>query len=58
LKILLPTLRDHPEMAKILGQKARQRILERYTLTRNVTALENLYASLRLPISQPVKFLR
>jgi hypothetical protein len=28
---------------QILKQKARQRVLERYTLERNVSQLENLY---------------
>lgn len=44
LKTLLPMLRDHPEITKLLGQKARQRVLERYTLSQNITNLEKLYA--------------
>jgi glycosyltransferase involved in cell wall biosynthesis len=44
LKTLLPLFRDHPEMTQLLGQKARQRVLERYTLTWNITKLEHLYA--------------
>jgi glycosyltransferase involved in cell wall biosynthesis len=43
LKTLLPLFRDHPEITKLLGQKARQRVLERYTLTQNITKLEKLY---------------
>lgn len=43
LKTLLPLFRDHPEMTKLLGQKGRQRILERYTLTQNINQLEKLY---------------
>ena len=43
LKILLPLFRDHPEMATLLGNKARQRVLERYTLHQNLTKLEHLY---------------
>ncbi|RKH87676.1 glycosyltransferase family 1 protein, partial [Corallococcus praedator] len=35
--------RDHPEMTTLLGRKARQRVLDRYTLTRNITQLEELY---------------
>ena len=46
LKILLPLFRDHPEMTNLLGQKARQRILERYTLNQNITNLEHLYAEI------------
>lgn len=44
LKTLLPICRDHPELTKLLGLKARQRVLERYTLSRNITLLEEFYA--------------
>jgi glycosyltransferase involved in cell wall biosynthesis len=44
LHTLLPLLRDHPEWTTLLGQKARKRVLERYTLSRNITQLEKLYA--------------
>ena len=44
LKTLLPLFRDHPEITKLLGQKARQRVLERYTLAQNLVRLEKLYA--------------
>lgn len=43
LKTLLPILRDQPEFTQTLGQKARQRVLERYTLEDNITKLELLY---------------
>lgn len=43
LKTLLPLFRDHPELVNLLGQKARQRVLERYTLSQNITQLEKLY---------------
>jgi glycosyltransferase involved in cell wall biosynthesis len=46
LKTILPLLHDHPELLQILGQKARQRILERYTLTQNISRLEALYAEI------------
>jgi len=36
-------MRDHPEMTEILGQKARKRVLERYTLSQNISHLERLY---------------
>jgi glycosyltransferase involved in cell wall biosynthesis len=53
LKTLLPLFRDHPEMTMLLGQKARQRVMERYTLSRNLTRLERLYAEIldKKPIS-------
>ncbi|MEC4895552.1 MAG: glycosyltransferase family 4 protein [Oscillatoria sp. PMC 1051.18] len=44
LKTLLPLFRDHPELTSLLGQKARLRVLDRYTLSRNITRLEKLYA--------------
>ncbi|HBB34409.1 MAG TPA: glycosyltransferase [Cyanobacteria bacterium UBA8803] len=43
LRTLLPVLRDHIDWTRLLGQKARARILERYTLNRNITQLEKLY---------------
>jgi glycosyltransferase involved in cell wall biosynthesis len=45
LATLLPLFRDHGELAAMLGQKARQRVLERYTLTHNITQVEALYES-------------
>ncbi|MDV3347625.1 glycosyltransferase family 1 protein [Leptolyngbyaceae cyanobacterium CCMR0082] len=44
LQTILPLLRNHPEMLSILSSKARQRVLDRYTLSQNITQLENLYA--------------
>ncbi|AFY76180.1 glycosyltransferase [Pleurocapsa sp. PCC 7327] len=44
LKTLLPLFQDHPEITKLLGKKARERVLERYTLCHNITKLEKLYA--------------
>ncbi|WP_008308633.1 glycosyltransferase family 4 protein [Leptolyngbya sp. PCC 6406] len=46
LQIILPILRDHPEMTRLLGQKARRRVLERYTLTSNLAQIENIYQTL------------
>jgi glycosyltransferase involved in cell wall biosynthesis len=43
LKTLLPLFNEHPEIIKLLGKKARQRVLEKYTLKSNITQLENLY---------------
>ena len=44
LRTLLPLFRDHPEMIQLLGKKARQRVLERYSLSRTISQLEQLYA--------------
>jgi glycosyltransferase involved in cell wall biosynthesis len=43
LQTLLPVFRDHPELTMLLGRKARQRVLDRYTLSQNITQLEDLY---------------
>ncbi|PIG92941.1 glycosyltransferase family 4 protein [Gloeocapsopsis sp. IPPAS B-1203] len=44
LRTLLPLFQDHPELTTLLGDKARQRVVERYTLSQNITQLEKLYA--------------
>jgi glycosyltransferase involved in cell wall biosynthesis len=46
LRTLLPVLREQPVLIQELGRRARERVLERYTLTRNIDALEALYAQL------------
>ena len=46
LRTLLPVLRDQPVLTAELGRRARERVLERYTLSRNIDALESLYSSL------------
>ncbi len=46
LRTLFPLLRDHREWTTLLGQKARARVLERYTLSGNISQLEKLYAEI------------
>jgi len=46
LRTLLPVLRDQPLLSAELGRRARQRALERYTLTGSIDALEALYRDL------------
>jgi hypothetical protein len=46
LRTLLPVLRDQPVLTAELGRRARARVSERYTLTRNIDALEHLYTEL------------
>ena len=46
LRTLLPVLRDQPLLTAELGRRARQRVLERYTLNRNIDAIEQLYGQL------------
>ncbi|KOP24905.1 glycosyltransferase [Hapalosiphon sp. MRB220] len=43
LRTLLPLFQDHPELTTLLGQKARKRVFERYTLSGNIAQLELLY---------------
>lgn len=43
LQTLLPLFQQHPELIPILGQKARQRVLDRYSLQRNIDRLEVFY---------------
>ncbi|GDX76451.1 glycosyl transferase [Cyanobium sp.] len=51
LRTLLPVLRDQPVLSAELGRRARARVIERYTLTRNIDALEQLYTDLtRAPV--------
>ncbi|GAB4217243.1 MAG: glycosyltransferase family 4 protein [Synechococcales cyanobacterium] len=51
LRTLLPLLQDQPEFTQQLGWKARQRVLERYTLSQNISQLERLYQQI---IHQPL----
>jgi glycosyltransferase involved in cell wall biosynthesis len=52
LRTLLPVLRDQPSLTAELGRRARARVIERYTLTANIDALERLYAELlRQPLA-------
>ena len=50
MKTLLPVFREHPDITALLGKKARARVLERYTLSKNITLLEQLYTTLLAPI--------
>ncbi|MFM7641859.1 MAG: glycosyltransferase family 4 protein [Cyanobium sp.] len=52
LRTLLPVLRDQPVLTAELGRRARARVLERYTLSRNIDAIEALYRDLtRHPVA-------
>jgi len=53
LRTLLPVLREQPILSKELGRRARERVLERYTLQANIDALERLYCNLipKMPIA-------
>ena len=49
LQTLFPLFREHPEITQMLGKKARSRVLERYTLSQNITLLEQLYQTIAAP---------
>ena len=46
LRTLLPVLLEQPVLTAELGRKARERALDRYTINRNIDAIDTLYASL------------
>ncbi|MCM1984984.1 glycosyltransferase family 4 protein [Lyngbya confervoides] len=54
LTTLIPLLANQPELVQILGRKARQRVLDRYSLLENLNRLEQLYGKIfaKTPISQ------
>ena len=47
LKTIIPILVEHPSFTKDLGKKARDRVIERYTITKNIDSLEKVYAELQ-----------
>jgi glycosyltransferase involved in cell wall biosynthesis len=46
LKTIIPILVDHPSFTKDLGRKARDRVIERYTISKNIDSLEKVYIEL------------
>ena len=46
LRTLLPVLLEQPVLTAELARKARERALERYTIDRNIDAIETLYSTL------------
>jgi glycosyltransferase involved in cell wall biosynthesis len=49
LRIILPLLRDHPSWRQSLGQAARQRVVETYTLNGNLNHIEQVYQAIARP---------
>ncbi len=47
LKTIIPILIEHPAFTKALGEKARARVIERYTLKKNIDAIEKVYIELK-----------
>ncbi|MBW4575632.1 MAG: glycosyltransferase family 4 protein [Aphanothece sp. CMT-3BRIN-NPC111] len=56
LRTLLPLFRDQPELATLLGKKGRARVLERYTLSSNITQIEELYTQILQQRRVPLRF--
>ncbi len=47
LKTIIPILIEHPTFTKALGEKARDRVIERYTIKKNIDAIEKVYIELK-----------
>ena len=47
LKTIIPILLDQPSLTKTLGAKARERIIERYTIEQNIDKIEKVYCELK-----------
>ena len=47
LKTIIPILVENPSFTRDLGEKARERVLERYTIAKNINSLEKVYADLK-----------
>jgi glycosyltransferase involved in cell wall biosynthesis len=52
LRVILPLLKAHPALQKILGQAARDRVLQTYTLNGNISHIEQVYQEIIKPIQQ------
>ena len=46
LKTIIPILVEHPSFTKDLGRKARDRVIERYTISKNINSLEKVYSDI------------
>ena len=46
LKTIIPILINHISFTKLLGIKARERIIERYTIDRNIDSIEEVYSEI------------
>ena len=46
LKTIIPILVEHPAFTKALGERARERVFARYSIKKNIDALEKVYKDL------------
>ena len=47
LRTVIPILQNHPSFTKVLAHKARERVLERYTIEKNIDTLERVYFQIK-----------
>ena len=47
LKTIIPILQNHPSFSKVLGKKARERVLERYKIEENISNIEKIYFEIK-----------
>ena len=47
LKTIIPILIEHPTFTKALGEKARERVIAKYTIKKNIDTLERVYFHLK-----------
>tara|TARA_Y100000589_G_scaffold144427_1_gene137946 strand:- start:972 stop:2129 length:1158 start_codon:yes stop_codon:yes gene_type:complete len=47
LKSIIPILMENPTFTKILGDKARSRVLEKYTIDKNIKSIEKIYLEIK-----------
>jgi glycosyltransferase involved in cell wall biosynthesis len=52
LRTILPIVREHPQWRMMLGQAARDRVLDRYTLTGNIDRIEAVYSEVISPLQR------
>ena len=46
LKTIIPILIDNPNLLKTLGKRGRKRILEKYSIEKNINSIEKIYKEL------------
>jgi len=46
LKTIIPILIDNPNLLKTLGERSRKRILEKYSIEKNINSIEKIYKAL------------
>ncbi len=46
LKAIIPILIDNPNLLKTLGERSRKRILEKYSIEKNINSIEKIYKEL------------